>query len=86
MKNEKCSFCGSMNYTNKTIDYLYSHSGKYLLVPDTPVEICDNCGMVYYDAKILLDIEKHFFAIQNKEEIPDSYIEIPKKNLNPAFA
>jgi hypothetical protein len=42
------------------------------------VEICQNCGMVYYDAGVLKEIENHFFAIQRKLEVPDHYLEIPQ--------
>jgi YgiT-type zinc finger domain-containing protein len=81
MKNEKCNYCGSVRYSTKKTDYLYSHNGKYLLVPNVPVEVCDSCGMIYYDAKNLLDIEKHFFAISNNEEKPDGFINVPHKSL-----
>lgn len=81
MKIKRCNFCGSDCYEERRIEYLYSHSGKYLLVPDTPVEICRDCGMVYYDAGILKEIERHFFAIENKTEAPDRYIQMPTKKL-----
>ncbi len=74
---KKCNFCGSLQYENRTTDYMYSYKGNYLLVPETPVEVCSNCGMVYYDATVLKNIEQRFFAIQRKEEKADSYIEIP---------
>ena len=51
--------------------------GNYLLVPDTPVMVCTNCGMVYYDAAILEAIEQRFFAIQQEGEEPDTYIQMP---------
>jgi hypothetical protein len=35
--------------------------------------------MVYYDAAVLKEIERRFFAIQSKAEEPDSYIEMPEK-------
>ncbi len=50
-------------YEERRIEYLYSHKGKYLLVPNTPVEVCGNCGMVYYDAAVLKKIEQPFFSI-----------------------
>jgi hypothetical protein len=34
--------------------------------------------MVYFDAKVLKEIERRFFAIQKKTEKPDSYIELPQ--------
>ncbi len=79
MRKVRCNFCGSDQYEERYIDYLYSHQGQYLLVPNTPVEVCLNCGMVYYDATVLKEIERRFFAIQSKLEEPDWYIEIPAK-------
>jgi YgiT-type zinc finger domain-containing protein len=76
--SKKCNFCGSPDYEERKTEYLYSYKGNYLLVPNTPVEICVKCGMIYYDAGVLKDIEQHFFAIQKKEEKPDAYIELPR--------
>jgi len=78
MKKIQCNVCGSDRYEERRIEYLYSHKGKYLLVPNTPVEVCLRCGMVYYDAGVLKEIERRFFAIQKKEEKPDAYIELPR--------
>jgi YgiT-type zinc finger domain-containing protein len=77
MEKKTCSYCGSSNYELLSTDYLYSYAGKYLLVPDTPVEVCSECGMIYYEAKVLKVIERKFFAIQDKVEIPDKYIDLP---------
>jgi len=79
MRTTKCNFCGSNHYEERRIDYLYSYKGKYLLVPNTPVEVCLHCGMIYYDAVVLKEIERRFFAIQRKAEEPDRYIEMPSK-------
>lgn len=77
MTEVKCTFCGSARHEERRIEYLYSHQGNYLLVPNTPVEVCLDCGMVYYDAAVLKDIERHFFAIQNNAEQPDRYLKVP---------
>jgi ribosomal protein S24E len=37
--------------------------------------------MVYYDAAVLKEIERHFFAIRNKSEKPDQYINMPEKSF-----
>lgn len=79
MTEVRCNFCGSDLYEERRIEYLYSHEGKYLLVPNTPVEVCLNCGMVYYDAAVLKEIERRFFAIHSKTEEPDRYLEVPTK-------
>lgn len=77
MKKTRCNFCGSDRYEERRIDYLYSHKGEYLLVPNTPVEVCLDCGMVYYDAAVLKEIERRFFAIRQKTEQPERYIRVP---------
>ena len=79
MREIKCNFCGSHNYEERQIDYLYRHKGKYLLVPNTPVQICLDCGMIYYDAKILNKIEQYFFDIYQNHQQPDEYVSIPTK-------
>ena len=43
-------------------------------------KICRNCGMIYYDAKVLKVIEKRFFAIQKKLEKPDHYMDDPSSS------
>jgi YgiT-type zinc finger domain-containing protein len=75
----KCSFCGNNRYEVRRIEYLYSHEGKYLLVPNMPVEVCLSCGMIYYDAGVLKELERQFFAVHSKDEEPDRYIEVPEK-------
>lgn len=76
-KETGCNFCGSESFEERRIEYLYSYNGEYLLVPDTPVRVCLNCGMIYYDAAVLKKIEQRFFAIQEKTEQPDKYIKMP---------
>ena len=73
----KCNFCGEEEYEVRRIEYLYSYQGRYLLVPNTPVEVCAHCGMVYYDAAVLKEIERRFFAIEAETEEPDEYIQMP---------
>ena len=86
MNEKKCSFCGSTRYEERKIDYLYQYQGEYLLVPDTPVEVCLDCGMIYYAAKVLKEIEEHFLAIKAKTEQPDRYIEMPSKEFTSMLA
>ena len=72
-----CNFCGSGQYEERRIEYLYSYKGEYLLVPGTPVQVCVNCTMIFYDAAVLKEIERRFFAIRKKQERPDRYIQMP---------
>jgi len=79
MRKIECNYCGDDRFEERRIEYLYSHKGEYLLVPNTPVEVCLNCGMVYYDAAVMKEIERRFFAIKRKDEEPDRYINMPAK-------
>jgi hypothetical protein len=47
-----------------------------------PVEICLDCGMMYYDAAVLKEVERYFFAIHQQNEEPDSYLQIPTKTYS----
>jgi YgiT-type zinc finger domain-containing protein len=76
-KKDICNFCGGEKFVTRRIEYLYSHEGKYLIVPNTPIEVCLNCGMIYYEASVLKKIEQRFFAIQQHRETPDRYIQVP---------
>jgi len=76
-KKVQCPFCGGGYFEKRQIEYLYSYEDKYLLVPNTPVEICMECGMTYYDATVLEEIERRFFAIHQNDEEPDCYVQLP---------
>jgi len=76
-KKNNCNFCGSSRFVLRRTEYLYSHEGKYLIVPNLPVEVCLDCGMVYYAAAALKEVERRFFAIQKHVEKPDSYMQVP---------
>lgn len=78
MSDVSCVQCDRKRIVSRRIEYLYRYKGAYLLVPNTPVEVCLDCGMIYYDAGVLKAIERRFFAIQNKTEKPDRYITVPE--------
>ncbi len=75
-----CNFCSNNKFVTRRTEYLYSHEGKYLIVPNMPVEVCVDCGMVYYDAAVLKEVERRFFAIHRHLETPDRYIQAPIAN------
>lgn len=74
---ERCPFCGDSHFEEERTDYLYSHADSYLLVPNTPVLVCANCGMIFYEGAVLEEIERRFFAIQAHTEAPDQIIQLP---------
>jgi len=77
MRAKMCPFCGHSHFEEERTDYLYSHAGDYLLVPNTPVLVCAECGMIFYDGAVLEEIERRFFAIQAQTEEPDRIIQLP---------
>jgi len=76
-----CPFCGSAQFEEREIEYLYSLHGKYLFVPNMPVFVCLNCGEVYYPATRLLEVERRFKAIYERAEQPDRYENMPVVEL-----
>ncbi len=81
MNMTRCNFCGGTRFTERRMDYLYRHEGKYLLAPNTPADVCDNCGMEFFPASAVKEIERHFFAIHSNQEQPDEVLHIPCKAL-----
>jgi len=79
MSRVRCNYCAGEAFELRHVPYLYEREGKYLLVPNMPVEICVQCGMEYYDGRALEEAERHFFAIHRHEEAPDSTLEVPVK-------
>ncbi len=81
MREIKCNTCGSTDYEERRVTYLYSHKGKYLIAPNTPVEVCGHCGTLYYRAEVLKAIEQQFFAIHNNTASPDQFLQVPVKSM-----
>lgn len=80
MTEVRCNASGGRRCKQRRIEYLYRYRGEYLLVPNTPVEVCLQCGAVYYNAAVLNEIEPRFFAIRSKAEQPDRYVEVPEED------
>jgi YgiT-type zinc finger domain-containing protein len=81
MQEKSCNTCSSTHYEERKVTYLYSHHGQYLIVPNTPVEICTECGTAYYSASVLKAIEQKFFDIQTNQATPDQYLQVPVHSL-----
>jgi YgiT-type zinc finger domain-containing protein len=82
----KIPICGSDRDEERKIDSLSQDKGEYLFVPNTPVEVCLECGMVYYEANVLKEIERHCFAIHANTEQPDRSLELPSKEFDGMIA
>jgi YgiT-type zinc finger domain-containing protein len=79
MKMTRCNLCGGTRFSPRRVNYLHSNNGKYLPAPNTPAEVCDGCGMEFYDADVVKEIERRFFAIHSNTETPDEVLPIPSK-------
>ncbi len=70
-----CHFCGNKNFKSSSVQYIYRHSGKFLIVNDVPCLQCSYCGEQYFSGEILEKIEEEFNKIYSlgkevKTEIP----------------
>ena len=79
MKN--CNFCGNKNIKSTQTEYTYKHNNAYLLVKEVPCLQCEYCGEQYFEAKVLQQIEKEFFSIQNGEKKTKQQIIMPTESF-----
>jgi YgiT-type zinc finger domain-containing protein len=77
MEEKECPCYGSASYRVPKTDYSCSKQDKYLLVKQFPVEICDQCGMTYYDGRLLEKVERTFIAIYEEQAQPDDQVSMP---------
>jgi YgiT-type zinc finger domain-containing protein len=75
--NTKCNFCGNKNFKETTVQYIYRHDNKFLIVNDVPCEQCEYCGEQYFDGKILSHIEEEFQNIHVKGKKPKEEVKVP---------
>ena len=80
-QNMKCYYCGSERFEERRIRYIYSRGGKNLYVPDMPVDVCLECGMIYYHGEALLKVEEQFLAIYEADAEPVRYTTMPTMNF-----
>jgi YgiT-type zinc finger domain-containing protein len=80
--NDKCYYCGGVDFEQRRTHYIYSREGQNLFVPDMPVEICRTCGMVFYDGAALLEVEQRFNAIYHGHEKYDQFTTMPMMSMS----
>jgi YgiT-type zinc finger domain-containing protein len=72
-----CNYCGHSEYVQKKVEYVYRHKGHYMVFQDVPAEVCLHCGTRYFDADVILSIEKRFFLIYDKHQKPERTMSVP---------
>lgn len=77
MSETRCHVCGSTDFEERRVEYIYRREGHYLVVRDVPCEVCLRCGERYYMGTTLLEIERRFKAIYEQQVKPRSTIQVP---------
>ncbi|HEY83848.1 MAG TPA: type II toxin-antitoxin system MqsA family antitoxin [Chloroflexi bacterium] len=72
-----CSFCGNKNFRQRSVQYIYKHDNKFLLVNEVPCEKCEYCGEQYFEAKVLKEIEQIFMDIHFAGKETRKTIQVP---------
>jgi YgiT-type zinc finger domain-containing protein len=81
LKMKNCSFCGNKNLQKTLSEYTYKHNNNYMIFNNVPALKCEFCKEKYYEAKILKQIEKEFFAVQNGKEVSKK-ISVPVEDFS----
>ena len=77
---KSCNFCGNKHIKQALTEYTYKKEEHYLIVNNVPCYQCEYCGEKYFEAKVVKQIEKEFFAIQNGKKIPQE-ISVPVEDF-----
>jgi YgiT-type zinc finger domain-containing protein len=77
MNETRCHICGSTDFEERRVEYIYRRKGHYLVVRDVPCEVCLRCGERYYIGATLLEIERRFKDIYEQHAEPRSTILVP---------
>ena len=75
--SKKCSFCGNQKTIQKTVQYIYKHNGKFLLLNNVPCEECSFCGEQYFAADVLKKIEHEFNEIYVDGKKATGIVKVP---------
>ena len=84
MSKNICNFCGESEFDHRLVEYVYRHKQQYMVFRNVPAEICLHCGMRYYNATVLLELEQRFFKIQKHESMPLHTVLVPVESYMPA--
>jgi YgiT-type zinc finger domain-containing protein len=82
-----CHFCGSKNFKNNKVQYIYKHSDRFLIVKDVPCLQCEYCGEQYFRGDVLEKIEKEFHEIYSLRKEVKKEFSVPVEHyteLQPA--
>jgi YgiT-type zinc finger domain-containing protein len=77
MSQKVCNFCGHFEYIEKRVEYIYRHQHRYMVFRDVPSEVCLHCGMRYFAAETILNIEQRFFEVVHNHQPPIQTITVP---------
>ncbi len=84
MTTKICNFCGQSEFESRKVEYIYRHRQQYMVFRDVPAEICLHCGMRYFAAQVILEIEQRFFEVQRQEKPATQIVSVPVETFVPA--
>jgi YgiT-type zinc finger domain-containing protein len=76
-----CNFCGNTNYSETSVQYIYKHDEKFLVVNNVPCEQCEFCGEQYFKAEVLKKIEQDFDEIYTKGKKTKQELIVPVEDF-----
>jgi HTH-type transcriptional regulator / antitoxin MqsA len=72
IKKMKCVFCGGTT-VKKMVTFFYENHDRFLIVEDTPAEVCTKCGEKTYS----LEVTDELLRFAKDESLPTKTIEVP---------
>lgn len=75
--NNKCHFCGHTGFKQASVQYIYRHNNRFLIVNDVPCEQCEHCGEQYFSGHVLRSIEAEFERLHYKGKKAKKKIHVP---------
>jgi YgiT-type zinc finger domain-containing protein len=58
MEIRECEFCHSREIVRTVVNEVYPSSDEYFLIENIPVWRCTQCGERYYEATVLVKVER----------------------------
>ena len=80
MYNFVCEHCGGIVQERRMEQEALRHKGKFVVLEDVPIGICDKCGARYFDASVLRRVAE----IGRGMEMPFRTITIPVDRFSSA--
>jgi YgiT-type zinc finger domain-containing protein len=72
MQDEMCEYCEGKLFP-KTVTITHRWKGKFVVIENVPVLVCQLCGERYFDARVMKKIER----IARSKSTPSRILQVP---------